>query len=245
VLSSAIRADIRLLPRGVATAQRNVGRMRFAPIAIAAALSVAVCACAAQPTYRQPSSINDTLSITLPSGFSRQSDLANVISNAATDASSRKGVAGSVNVENRLPAPGAATPTPSGDAYLAALRDGQTHAAEIAKATGITLGRITSVREERNFPNYPSQTVMIVLEIDYGTTLVVYGSAPIKPTSYYGFAPNSMSVMILGQGQNASDARASADAFEAAIRTAVARFGIAPSQIKVQAGSVTAVSYPQ
>src|ERR1700682_5617760 len=219
--------------------------MRSAGILVAASVSVAVFACAAQPAYRQLSSINETLSITLPSGFSRQSDLANAISNAATDASSHKGVAGSVNVENRFPAPGAASPSPSGDAYLAALRDGQTHAEAIAKATGMTLGHITSVREQRNFPNYPSQTVAIVLEIDYGTTLVVYGSAPTKPISYFGYPANAMSVMILGQGQNASDARASADAFETAIRSAVGRFGIGPSQIKVQGGSVTAVSFSQ
>ena len=221
--------------------------MRSAGIPVAAVLSVAVFACAAQQSYRQLSSINETLSITLPSGFSRQSDLATAISNAATDATSQKGVAGSVNVENRLPPLVAAAPTPSGDAYLAALRDGQAHADEIAKATGLTLGRITSVREQPGSPNYPSEfSNQVVLELDYGTTLTVYGSSPIKrPSASYGPSGNTMSVLILGQGQNASDARASADAFETAIRSAVARFGFSPSQVKVQGGSVTAVSYPQ
>jgi hypothetical protein len=220
--------------------------VRYARLFFAASVSIAVCACAAQQAYRQLSSINETLAITLPNGFSRQSDLETAISLAATDASKQNGVAGSVNVEHRFPEPGAAMPTPSGDPYLAAFRDGQSHAEMIAKASGLTLGRITSVREQRGIPNYPSYASnQIVLEIDYGTTLTVYGSSPVKRTDSYNGPGNVMTVMINGQGQNASDARASADAFESAIRSALARFGVGPSQVKVQGGSVTAVSFTQ
>ena len=182
------------------------------------------------------------MTVTVPTGFSRQADLSTIIDGAATDASSQRGVAGSVNIENRFPAPGAASPAPSGDPYLAALRDGQVHAAVIAKATGLTLGPITSVREQRNVPNYPSYaSIQVVLEIDYGTTLTVYGLSPAKRMDNYNAAANLMTILIMGQGQNASDARTSADAFEGAIRSALARIGIGPSQIKVQGGSVTAV----
>jgi uncharacterized protein YggE len=215
-------------------------------IALAALISLAACACAAQQTYRQLSSVSETLTITVPNGFSRQTDISTIIDGAVTDATSQKGVAGSVNVENRGAGPGTASPMPSGDPYVAALRDGQTHAEEIAKATGLTLGRVTSVREQRNPPNYPSYASnQVVLEIDYGTTLTVYGSSPIIRASDYGPAANTMTVLIMGQGQNANDARASANAFESAIRTALARIGIGPSQIKVQGGSVTAVSFTQ
>jgi uncharacterized protein YggE len=155
-------------------------------------------------------------------------------------------VAGSVNVENQNQFPGqiVATPAPPGDPYLLALRDGQAHAQEIAKATGLTLGRLTSVIEHRGAPNYQPQFAnQIVLELDYGSMLTVYGTAPIRPVSKYGPTGATMIVLIQGSGQNASDARASAHAFESAIRSAVAPFGISPSAIKVQGGSVNAVSF--
>jgi uncharacterized protein YggE len=216
--------------------------MRQLRIISVAIILVAACGCAAQQQYRQLSSLSENLTITVPNGFNRQSDLSTIIDGAVTDASSQKGVAGNVNVEGRVAGPEAASPAPSGDAYLTALRDGQTHAEEIAKATGLTLGRITSVREQRGLPNYPPYgSSQITLEIDYGTTLTVYGSSPLKRIDNYYGAGNTMTVLIMGQGKDATDARTSTDAFESAIRAALARVGIGPSQIKVQGGSVTAV----
>jgi hypothetical protein len=214
-------------------------------VLITLATLFALSACAQQP-YRPSSTISETLFIGLPHGFSRQSDLSTAISAAATDASSRKGVAGSVNVENRSQGFDVPTPAPSGDPYLLALRDGQSHAEQIAKATGLPLGRITSVKELRGLPPYQSMyQSQIVLELDYGSTLTVYGTAPINSTPKFGSANSTLVVMVEGSGQNASDARASADAFESAIRSAVVPFGISPSAIRVQGGSVNAVSFSE
>lgn len=203
------------------------------------AIATVVAACTQRP-YAQPSTVERTVYIDLPQGFEKQAQLDTAISAAATRAASAK-IAGNVYASGEPAYPGPQTAAPSSDPYLVALADAQRHAAAIAKAAGLSLGRITSVREEREFT--PSGVQMtyygrVVLKVDFGDALTVYGSSP-----YHTLAASKrstrMTVRINGSGPTAADAQASADAFENAVRSAAASFGIPSTSIHVEGGSVS------
>ena len=226
-------------------AGRNVVGMKARLLLAVGALCALLAGCSGQQQqlYRPQSSIDETLAITLPDGFTRQSDLSASISLAASKAASQKGVAGNLDVESRYPGPMGATPIPSADPYMVALRDAQMHAAKVATAAGIPLGRITSVHEFRQvMPNQPATTNQIVLEVQFGDSLTVYGQSQYVSNPMYAANGKSLFVRIHGAGGSAADARNSADAFEAAVRSAVESFGIKPGAIQIQGGMINAVS---
>jgi uncharacterized protein YggE len=137
---------------------------------------------------------------------------------------------------NALPMPSA-----SADPYEAALRDAQVHAAEIARLSGLPLGRITAVHQQAQMPQYAPQ-VRVVLEVDYGSELSIIGESPYQPPQYGLPTKSGLTVMITGSGATAQDAQTSATAYEQAVRKAAAEFGLGADQVQVQGGSVNAAS---
>ena len=218
--------------------------MRTSAVAIIGLVVLALDACGVQHPYQQPSSVEELVTAQLPKGFAKQAELAGAVSAAAAQASTARGVMGSVTIEGSdytpfLPSP---SPSPSADAYLEALSDAQHHAATVAKAAGISLGRITAVREERGVtaPGYVSWPDRVVLRVDYGDSLTVYGmSSPSPPR--YPFPPNqgAFSVHIRGTGPSVGDARSSAEALAKAVRDAMTSFGIPTQSIQTQGGTVS------
>lgn len=207
-------------------------------VAISAAVLVALGACSSPQAYRRGASISETIMIKAPANFAQTSELATAISQAATEASDQKGVSGNVNVMNDAPAMTAPSPSASADPYLVALRDAQTHAAEVARLTGLPLGHITSVHQQTPPPQYGYQN-RVLLEVEYGPDLSVVGVSSLAggpPNSQF---PNQgLRVYVQGYGNSADDARASVTAYESAVRKAVAQFGIAAADLQIVGGAV-------
>lgn len=205
---------------------------------------IVLAGCNGSQGFRRQSTISETILIKFPAGFARSQELAAAISSAATAASEQRGIAGSVNILNNYQGNGyAAEPAPSAseDPYLTALRDAQTHAAEIAKSSGLPLGRITSVHQQTPPPPYARDT-RVMLEVDYGPNLSVVGvsSAGISQQSDAG-PGEGLRVYVMGTGPSPQDARNSVSAFEDAVRKSAMQAGIGASDFQIQGGQVNTV----
>jgi hypothetical protein len=207
-------------------------------ISILMAVLLALAACSSPDAYRRGASISETIVIKIPAGFSQTPELASAISQAATAASDQKGVSGSVNVMSEPPGMTPPTPLASADPYLAALRDAQLHAAEIARLTGLPLGHITSVHQQTPPPQFGPQN-RVMLEVDFGPDLSVVGFSPFVGSQQYNQVTNpGLRVFVQGFGRTADDARASANAYEGAVRKASAQFGLSAADVQIEGGAV-------
>jgi Protein of unknown function (DUF541) len=213
----------------------------MAAIIAVLAIPLACSSCTFNQPYRQQSTVDETVLVKVPPGFGRTLELASAISFAATAASQQKGIAGRVNVENPPAFMASPAPSASADPYESALRDAQTHAVEIAKLSGLPLGRITSVHQQSPMPQYAQQS-RVILEVDYGPELSIIGESPFQPPQYGLPMRSGLTVMISGSGATAQDAQASAAAYEQAVRKAAAEFGLGADQVQVQGGAVNAAS---
>jgi hypothetical protein len=193
-------------------------------------------ACSNARMYQQPSLVSETLTLRLPDGFGKQAALAQAISAAAVRTESEPGISGSVDIQGPFNANGAypvaTSSTGSRDPYIQALTDAQNHAAELSKATGVALGTVTSISEDRDPAVVTRVPNRIVLEVKYGDSLTVYGSSePLQSTSAYG--GSGLNVQIRSTGTKPADAKASVDALEQAVRATAASFGISGQAVQV------------